>query len=133
MVYTNNRRAPLSRGFTLVEMLVALFIMSLTLVFVAVVAGTIKMTRDSAYENIAFRIADSKLSELRTLGYAALPTSGSFSVPELADLPQGTASTSVIAWNAKTKEVRAGVSWRGSDGLTRVVSLTTRITESGGL
>lgn len=114
-------------------MLVALFIMSLTLVFVMIVAGTIKTTRDSAYENIAFRIADSKLGELRALGYAALPTSGPFSTPELASIPQGTASTSVTIRNAKTKEVRAGVSWRGSDGLIRVVSLTTLVTESGGL
>ncbi|MDO8566683.1 MAG: prepilin-type N-terminal cleavage/methylation domain-containing protein [bacterium] len=133
MVETNKKRALSPTGFTLVEMLVALFIMSITIVFVMVIAGTIKVTRDSMYENVAFRIADSKLAELRALGYAALPAGGPFSAPGLASLPQGTASTSITAWNAKTKEVRAGVSWRGSDGLVRVVSLTTRMTESGGL
>ena len=85
------------------------------------------------HENAAFRIANSKLAELRALGYAALPASSPFFVSELADLPQGTASTSITSWNAKTKQVAAGVSWRGSDGLVHVVSLTTRITESGGL
>lgn len=117
----------------MIEMLIALFIMSAAAAFATIVTGTIKTTRDVAYENAAFRIADSKLDELRAGGYANIPVSGSFSSPELADLPEGTASTSITAWNAKTKQVVAGVSWRGTDGLTRVVSLTTLITESGGL
>lgn len=120
-------------GFTLVEMLVALFIMSVTIVFVTIVIGTIKGTRDVTHENVAFRIADSKLDELRALGYATLPASGPFSVPELGNLPQGVASTSITDWNAKTKQIVAGVSWQGVDGLMHFVSLTTLITESGGL
>ncbi len=114
-------------------MLVALFVMSVAVAFVTVVIGTIKVTRDSAYENIAFRIADNKLDELRAGGYGALPVNGPFSVPELSNLPQGVASTSVTSWNAKTKQVVAGVSWQGQSGLARFVSLTTLITESGGL
>lgn len=121
------------RGFALIEMLVALFIMSAAVAFTTIVVGTIKVTRDGAYENIAFRIADSKLDELRAGGYGALPESGSFFDPELVNVPQGTASTSVVSWNAKTKKVVTGVSWRGADGLTHVVSLTTLITEFGGL
>jgi prepilin-type N-terminal cleavage/methylation domain-containing protein len=121
------------RGFTLIEMLVTLFIMSATFIFVTIVIGTIKTTRDSAYENIAFRIADNKLDELRAGGYGALPANGPFSVPELSNLPQGVASTSVTSWNAKTKQVVAGVSWQDQGGLARFVSLTTLITESGGL
>lgn len=121
------------RGFTVLEMLIALFIMSVAAAFATIVIGTIKTTRDVAYENAAFRIVDSKLDELRAEGYANLPASGSFSSPELAELPQGAASTSITVWNAKTKQVAAGVSWRGTDGLTRVVSLTTLVTEVGGL
>ena len=114
-------------------MLVALLIMSVTATFVTVVMGTIKLTRDVAYENSAFRIADSKLDELRAGGYAALFAGGVFSDPGLADLPQGAASTSVTVWNAKTKQVRADVSWLGADGRAHAVSLTTLVTESGGL
>lgn len=121
------------RGFTLIEMLIALFIMSVTATFVTVVTGTIKVTRDATYENAAFRIADNKLEELRAGGYATLPESGSFSDPALTALPQGVASTSVTDLNAKTKQVSAGISWRGADGMARFVSLTTLITESGGL
>lgn len=117
----------------MIEMLIALFIMSIAVAFATIVIGTIKTTREVAYENAAFRIANSKLDELRAGGYANLPASGSFSSPELVDLPQGAASTSITVWNAKTKQVAAGVSWRDADGLTRVVSLTTLVTEAGGL
>lgn len=128
MVCTNKKR-----GFTLVEMLIALAVMSATVAFIGVIAGAVKLTRDSAYESAAFRIAAGKLSELRALGYAALPAEGAFSDPALAALPQGAASTSIADWNAATKRVSAGVSWAGADGSPRVVSLTTLITESGGL
>jgi prepilin-type N-terminal cleavage/methylation domain-containing protein len=121
------------RGFTLIEMLISILILSVTAAFVTIVIGTIKVSRDAAYENVAFRIADSKLDEFRATGYDALPASGVFSDPELASLPQGMASTSVSDWNAGTKQVTAGVSWRDADGLTRFVSLTTLITEIGGL
>lgn len=122
-----------TRGFTLVEIVVALFILSAAIVFAALVIGTIKVTRDSAFENVAFRVADNKVNELRALGYAALPASGAFSDPQLASLPQGQASTSVTISNAKTKQVVAGVSWLGAEGHTRFVSITTLVTESGGL
>ncbi|MDD2657651.1 MAG: prepilin-type N-terminal cleavage/methylation domain-containing protein [Candidatus Pacebacteria bacterium] len=122
-----------ARGFTLVEIVVALFILSAAIVFAALVIGTIKVTRDSAFENVAFRIADNKVNELRALGYAALPASGAFSDPQIANLPQGEASTTITVWNAKTKQVVAGVSWLGAEGRTRSVSITTLVTESGGL
>lgn len=121
------------RGFTMIEMLIALFIMSVATAFATIVIGTIKTTSDVAYENAAFRIADSKLDELRAGGYANLPAEGSFSSPELVNLPQGAASTSITVWNVKTKQVGAGISWRGTDGLTHAVSLTTLVTEIGGL
>lgn len=120
-------------GFTLVEMLVTLFVLSVGVVIVAIAVGTTGTTRDSAYENIAFHIAESKLDELRAAGYSTLPASGPFSDSQLASLPQGSASTTVTTWNAKTKRVATGVAWRGATGATRYVSLTTLITEVGGL
>lgn len=120
------------RGFTLAETVVALFIMSLAVAFVTVVASTIKATRDAAYENIAFRVADSKLNELRSLGYAAIAP-GAFLDAELANIPNGLASSTVATWNAETKQVTVGVSWGDADARTKYVSLTTLVTETGGL
>ena len=130
MIYATTARA---RGFGLIEIVIALFIMSVTILFVTLVAGTVKVTRDSLYENVAFRAASNKVNELRAGGYANLPVDGTFSDTQLATLPQSAASTTISVWNTKTKKVLAGVSWRGADNATRYVSVTTLITESGGL
>lgn len=122
-----------ARGFTLVETVVALFILSVAVVFATIVVGTTKVVRDAALESSAFRIADNKLNELRAVGYAALPASGPFTDPELANLPNGLAGTSVSTVNAETKKIETSVSWTGADGSPRSVSLTTLVTEVGGL
>jgi len=74
-----------------------------------------------------------KLNELRAGGYATLPESGSFTNAELANIPQGVASTSITVYNEKTKQVMVGVSWLGPDARTHFVSLYTLVTETGGL
>lgn len=117
----------------MIELLIALFIVSVAVVFATLLTSTIKTTRDDTYENVAFRIADAKLADLRAGGYASLPPSAPFSDPGLSALPSGAASTTVVEWNAKTKEVTVGVSWLGAASTTKYVSLTTLITQSGGL
>lgn len=114
-------------------MLVSVGIISATVAVGALVIGAMNASRDSAHENVAFRIAGSKLEELRAGGYGALPASGQFDDVALTRLPQGSASTSVTVWNDETKKATVGVSWLGADGGTRFVSLTTLITETGGL
>lgn len=113
--------------------MISLAIFSAAVVMVVVVVNTAKVIRDLNYENRAFRIASFKLEELRKAGYAALPADGPLDDAELADLPQGFASTSVVVWNDSTKKVSAGVSWLGAGSTTRYASLTTLITNVGGL
>lgn len=126
-------RVSRKRGFTMVEMLLALLILSVAVVFVVLVVSTVTVTRDAAYESIAFRIADAKLNELRAAGYAALPSDGPFSDPQLADMPSGAASTTVTVWNVEIKKVVAGVSWQEAGSAVQYISLTTLIAQSGGL
>lgn len=128
MVYAHKRF-----GFTLIEMLISVGIISAMVAVGTLVVGAMNASLDSAYENIAFRIANGKLDELRAGGYGALPASGQFDDVALAGLPQGSASTSVTVWNEETKKTTSGVSWLSVDGGTRFVSLTTLITQTGGL
>jgi len=114
-------------------MLMALLIMSITVAFTTFVVRAIQVARDSAYESIASRVAGTKIEALRAGGYDALIGGESFSDPALASLPQGQASTSIADWNEKTKQVTAGVSWLGADGTDRFVSMTTLVTDVGGL
>jgi prepilin-type N-terminal cleavage/methylation domain-containing protein len=118
--------APTQRGFTLIEIIVSV-------AFSTIAVTMLKGTRNSTFENMALRIADTKLNELRSSGYAALPASGTFTSPELANLPQGEASTTVTVFNAKTKQVMTGVAWYGTDSRTHYISVSTLVTETGGL
>lgn len=119
-------------GFTLIEMIVALVILSAATAMVTVVMAMAKNVHDIGFENIAFHIAENKMNELRAGGYATLPSSGTFTDPQLSIIPQGQASTTVSVWNAKTKQVLVGVSWVGTIG-AQYTSLTTLVTQSGGL
>jgi prepilin-type N-terminal cleavage/methylation domain-containing protein len=119
------------RGFTLLEVVVTIFIVSLLVYACTSIASTLTLARSAEYQSIAARIAATKLDTLRTLGYAALPGSGAFSSNELSALPQSSGSITVSAINAKTKQVTATVSW--NDKSARSVSVTTLITETGGL
>lgn len=122
-----------SRGFTLIEVLTALFIVSVGVVCATIAVTMIKGTRESTYRSAAIRIAETELNEIRADGYASLPSSGPFTSAELSNLPQGVASTTVTVWNEKIKQVMIGVAWHGTDDRTQYVSLHTLVTETGGL
>ncbi len=121
------------RGFTLIETLVAVFIVGVSITLFSVVGTLLKNAAEIRFEHTALRVAHTKLDELRALGYAALPPSGIFSDPLLASIPSASASTSVSTYNTKTKKVVVGVAWVASTGSSRYVSLTTLVTEVGGL
>lgn len=125
--------ASTARGFTLIEVIIALFIVSVGAVCATIAVTMIKGTRESTYRSTAIRIAETELNELRAGGYASLPSSEAFTSAELSGLPQGVASTTVTTWNAETKQVTTGVAWQGTDDRTHYVSLHTLVTETGGL
>ena len=90
------------------------------------------LTRSARHKDIALRVMNHKMEELRSLGYASLPPGGSFSDSLLNALPEGSGSTTIATYNAETKKVTVSVGWR--EGLDpRYLELTTLITETGGL
>jgi prepilin-type N-terminal cleavage/methylation domain-containing protein len=122
-----------SRGFTLIEILVALgIVVSMLLALVALVR--LSALQDTArMEELALTIASSHLEELRAGGYPALPASGALSDSRLASLPSGAGEITVITGGNDTKEVTVEVSWVTRSGATRDIVLSTIIAESGGL
>jgi prepilin-type N-terminal cleavage/methylation domain-containing protein len=119
-------------GFSLMEVIITIFIIGALAAIFAAALNLARLTRDSKFQDIALRVASQQLESERALGYAST-TSGSFSDPLLALLPAGTATTTISAYNAKTKQVTVTVTWDGGASSTRSQSLTTLITQVGGL
>jgi prepilin-type N-terminal cleavage/methylation domain-containing protein len=126
---------PTNRGFSLIEVLVSLLIVSSMLVLFQGVLRNSVLVKTARNQEIALAIARSEIESLRIGGYTVLPLSGSFSDSLLSELPPGaTATLSVTTYNAKTKKVEVSVLWTDSGSPNpNTVSLSTLITEIGGL
>ncbi len=121
-----------SDGNTLLEALMSLAIIAIFFVLFQAAAATAILNRNVKHQELALRIAQSQIENLRALGYAALPASGSFTDAQLTYLPEANASTTIIQYNAKTKQVSVEVSWQESGAQKRHnVSLITLIGEGG--
>jgi prepilin-type N-terminal cleavage/methylation domain-containing protein len=120
------------RGFTLIEVVITIFLVGLLAVLTANILKVTPLSSHAKEEHTALAIASNKIEELRAGGYAAVPVSGSFSDPDLANLPNGGGALTVSAYNAKTKQVTVTVTWSES-GTSRNVALTTLVTGIGGL
>jgi hypothetical protein len=90
--------------------------------------------RTASSKEVALRIASNKLEEMRNLGYASLPVSGSFSDAQLLTLQNATGTLSISEYASTTKKVQVTVSW-SDPGVPTVQSLmlVTLITRTGGL
>ncbi len=122
------------RGFTLIEAVIALFLLGLILLIFQGTLRNMPLIKYAKNQDIALKIASSELESLRAGGYAALPVSGSFSDPLIATLPSGAGGVSVTTYNAETKQVTVTVTWREAGKETdSSVTLTTLMTEIGGL
>ncbi|HVB20155.1 MAG TPA: type II secretion system protein [Candidatus Paceibacterota bacterium] len=124
-----------SRGFTLIEVIVSLFIMGVMLLLLQSVIQSGVLARTTKNQGIALSIARNELESLRGGGYAALPPSGSFPDSLMSTLPQGATTTlTVSAYNTKTAQVTVSVVWQDAGAsASSTVSLSTLITQTGGL
>ncbi len=123
----------MKKGFSLIEVLVAVGMLGLMIVVYQGIISNIALTRNAQDKDIALKIATYKIEELRGLGYSSLPGSGSFSDSLLGSLPSGTASMTIDAYNSKLKQATVTVSWTEPSSSTKSVSLTTLIADTGGL
>jgi prepilin-type N-terminal cleavage/methylation domain-containing protein len=124
----------LNSGFTLLEVLVTIFIIGLVLVLYQGALGKVGLIQYAKNQEIALRVANNKMEELRAGGYAALPSSGNFSDTQLNSLPNSSASMTITAYNSDTKQVVITIQWDDpSSSSSKNISLTTLVTKTGGL
>lgn len=135
MMYSQvlSTRIRATAGFTLVEVLVAILVVGVLVALYGVGVMTTSLTREAAHQDVALHAASQQLGSLRMGGYTALPSSGSFSNTQVTQLPSGAGAMTISALNSKTKQVVVTVSWQEAGRGSRSVSLSTYITETGGL
>ena len=128
------RRKSCRQGFSLIEVVIAIFIITVMFAFYQAALRSTALARSAKYKDLALRIANNKMEELRAGGYGSLPASSPFSDPLLSSLPSGSAAMSISDYNDKTKQVSAIVSWKELAGSeSHSVSLSTLITQVGGI
>lgn len=122
-------------GFSLVEILVSISILAAIVGIYAISSDLILLSRTAQEDDVALRVATSKLEALRAVGYGSLPPSGTFTDPLLtASFSSSSAYMTVTAYNAKTKRVDVTVYYQDKPvSPTRSITLTTLMTDIGGL
>lgn len=122
------------KGFSLIEAVITIFIIGVVLVLYQSAVSTIRLTKIAKDQEIALRVANNKIEELRTGGYANLPESGGFSDAQLSVLPSGSGNMEISNFNADTKQVLVEVEWQETGSSSaRNVTLATLITKTGGM
>lgn len=123
-----------SRGFSLVEVVVSIFIIGVLLILLQAIFRSSTMVKTAKNQSVALSIAKNEIEALRAGGYATLPASGSFPDSLLSTIPVATTTLIVSPYNAKTKLVTVNVLWQDSaSSASSTVSLSTLITQTGGL
>ena len=117
-----------ARGFTLIEVLVALTILSISLAtLLAVFTQGLDRARESRNEASARVLAQSLLAQAKTSTNLAVGDSGGRTNDlywHLRVAPYGS-SADLAAWQATPTEISAKVTWLGSSGGRRSVTLST--------
>ena len=119
-------------GFTLLEVVITIFILVAMLVFFTASFSTTQLSRIQQHKDIALRVMEQKMETLRAAGYSGVGSSGTFSDALLNSLNSASASTTISDYNGSVKQVMVGVSWVDAS-TTFYLSETTLIVNSGGL
>ena len=112
--------------------MVTLFIIGVTLIMFQVISNSIVLNKYNRYKEVALRIAENQLQELRTTAYASLPASGSFNNSLLSSIPEGAGSMTITEVDDGFTQATVTVTWRNpKDNGDQSVNLSTYIWQWG--
>lgn len=120
-------------GFSLVEIVLSMFVILAIVSILFTVAGTYNISRKSSLQGIAAEIADREIETLRNTSYSAIDLgTSSFADSNLSKLSGGTASQTVTAYqsSADIKQVSIHISWN-ENGVGKSFSIDTLIYKNG--
>lgn len=119
-------------GFSIIEVVVTLFIIGLTLVLLQMSANSVVLNKQARCKEIATRIADQKMQSIRITDFDSIPSTGTFNDPLMSSIPGGAGNITVTDVNDTLKDVTVRVTWNNSrSNGNNSVELQTYITEGG--
>lgn len=131
---------PAKYGFTLIEIVISLFILLIIISSIISIAGTYSIVRRSSLETIAGKIASSQIETLRQTDLSVLscqsPTGCPLTIselPDLSQLPTGASGKQFIDLHAadpNIHDVTVQINWQ-VNGANRSVSFSTIIYNNG--
>lgn len=124
------------KGYSLVEILIALFLLGALVTILLTVSGTLFTTRSSRLQSIATKIATKDIEYLRNLPFASFPSTGPCNQPTVADtdilkLPSGDCARTVTNYSGSSqiKFVTVTVTWQ--EKIQKRVLLDTLVYQAG--
>ena len=117
-------------GFTLIEVMIAVFILALTALVFAATVPTSQISRiKAAHTTYAVNLAKQTIEEKQSAGYASLvPGTDEVSVP--ADLPGGSQRTVITQTPyPNVKKVEVTITWSGYRQVGGTITLATLISD----
>jgi hypothetical protein len=119
-------------GYSMIDVVISLFVIGVVLMIYAAASNTVVLNRNAKHQDLALRIANSQLEDLRHTAYNSLPASGSFTHALLGSLPSSAASMTITDYNQSTKQLVVTVTWQEpGNSNTRTVTLSTLKTRGG--
>ena len=119
-------------GLMLIEILLALLFAATLAILLLITSSTLTQTYKSNIQGIAARIATTEIENLRKTAYASLPSSGSFTDPDLAKLTSGTAALTISSYQSSPdiKQATVTINWV-QNGAPKQIILDTLIYKNG--
>lgn len=112
-------------GISLIETLLFVLIVLAITTILLTTAGSFSKTLGVSLNTRAAKIASREIETLRNTPFASLPGSGAITDPELAKLPSGTATRTVVDYGSPPdpdiKLVTVTINWTESGGTKNVV------------
>lgn len=116
----------------LIEVLLALLFSATLAALLLVTASTLTQTYKSNMQSVAARIATTEVENLRKTSYASLPSSGSFTDPDLAKLTSSSATLTMSSYlgSPDIKQATVNITWIQNSSPRQVI-LETLIYKNG--
>jgi prepilin-type N-terminal cleavage/methylation domain-containing protein len=116
-------------GFTLVEIMLVVFVLALTAMMFAATFPTSQISRiKAAHMSYAVSLARQKIEETRSAGYSGVLVTEPVETP-LAELPGGTQRVVVTQYASNVKAIEVTITWSGYRKVGGSTTLVTLISD----